>query len=69
MGDIVMRISMMIQQGYLCQRCGVELDGQITDCVRSCSSCRELEEANLREESADLPRNIVRVPVAQSATA
>ena len=59
MGDLVMRISMFVQQGLICQRCGVEIDGQMTGIPRSCRNCEELAAANLREELETPARPVV----------
>ena len=40
MGDLVIRISLMVQRGYICSACGVEIDGQYSDMVRKCASCK-----------------------------
>ena len=66
MGDLVMRISMLIQRGYICQCCGVELDGEMSEGPRSCDSCRELEAANQRENLETPARPIVRVYAARA---
>lgn len=66
MGDLVMRISMLIQRGYICQCCGVELGGEMCESPRSCDSCRELETANQRENQETPVRPIVRVHAARS---
>jgi hypothetical protein len=65
MGDLVMRISMLVQRGLICQCCGVEIDGQLTESTRSCDACRELEAANAREEMDVSERPIVRLQAAQ----
>lgn len=53
MGDLVMRISMFVQRGLICQRCGIEIDGEMTGSPRSCPDCHDLEMAN-RQEDGDL---------------
>jgi len=65
MGDLVMRISMLVQRGFICQRCGVEMDGEMTESPRSCRSCEELEAANQREDMEAPARPIVRVHAAR----
>ncbi len=56
MGDLVLRISTLIQRGFLCQRCGCEIDGDLVGEPRSCKPCDELDAANAREEqSSSLP--------------
>ncbi len=45
-----MRISLFIQRGLICQRCGVEIDGEVTGAPRICTDCQELELANHREQ-------------------
>jgi len=65
MGDLVMRISMLVQRGFICQRCGIELDGEMSDSPRSCRSCEELDEANQREEMETPARPIVRIHAAR----
>lgn len=39
MGDLVMRISVFVQRGFICQRCGVEIDGEMTGSPRCCTAC------------------------------
>jgi hypothetical protein len=41
MGDLVMRISVFVQRGFICQCCGVEIDGEMTGEPRRCSRCHE----------------------------
>ena len=41
MGDLVMRISVFVQRGFICQCCGVEIDGEMTGEPRRCSRCQE----------------------------
>ena len=65
MGDLVMIISMLVQRGYICQRCGVEIDGEMTEMTRSCETCQEIEAANRREEMETPARPIVRVHAAR----
>ncbi len=65
MGDLVMRISMLIQRGFLCQQCGAEIDGEMCEIIRSCQSCEELEAANERERMETPARPIVRVHAAR----
>lgn len=50
MGDLVLRISTLIQRGFLCQRCGCEIDGDLTGEPRACKLCAELDAANARED-------------------
>ncbi|MBL8818103.1 MAG: hypothetical protein JNL58_18900 [Planctomyces sp.] len=52
MGDLVMRISTFVQRGFICQRCGIEIDGELTGEPRTCQCCEELDAANRREEQA-----------------
>lgn len=39
MGDLMMRISLLVQRGGLCQCCGCEMAGDMTGSPRSCSDC------------------------------
>ena len=39
MGDLMMRISLLVQRGALCQCCGCELSGEMVGSPRSCSDC------------------------------
>ena len=39
MGDLVMRISVFVQRGLICQCCGKEIDGEMTGAPRKCSTC------------------------------
>ncbi|MFN5742525.1 MAG: hypothetical protein ACK5A1_13155 [Planctomyces sp.] len=41
MGDLVMRISVFVQRGFICQCCGVEIDGEMTGEPRRCLRCEE----------------------------
>ncbi len=52
MGDLVMRISVFVQRGFICQRCGIEIDGEMSGHPRSCCQCLELDSAG-STESAD----------------
>jgi len=61
-----MRISMLVQRGCICQCCGVELDGEMSESPRSCDACCELEVANLRENQETPARPLVRVYAVQS---
>ena len=45
MGDLTLRISMLVQQGYICQTCGDEIDNEITGSPRYCGKCIPLHEA------------------------
>ena len=45
MGDLTLRISMLVQQGYICQTCGDEIDNEITGSPRYCDKCIPLHEA------------------------
>lgn len=42
MGDLVMRISVFVQRGFICQCCGVEIDGELTGEPRRCPACEEI---------------------------
>ncbi len=39
MGDLVMRISVFVQRGFICQCCGTEIDGEMTGTPRKCQTC------------------------------
>lgn len=39
MGDVMMRISLLVQRGAICQSCGCELHGEMTGLPRSCTDC------------------------------
>lgn len=39
MGDLMMRISLLVQRGVLCQSCGCELHGEMTGSPRACTDC------------------------------
>jgi hypothetical protein len=39
MGDRMMRISLLVQRGVICQRCGCEVAGEMTGSPRSCADC------------------------------
>ena len=45
MGDLTLRISMLVQQGHICQTCGDEVDGQITGKPRYCCECKPVHVA------------------------
>ena len=40
MGDLVLRVSVLVQQGYMCQCCGAELSGDPAGKPVSCTACR-----------------------------
>jgi hypothetical protein len=61
MGDLVMRISMLVQRGFICQHCGVEIDGEVAETTRSCDTCHELESASQQEDLETPVRSVVRV--------
>ncbi len=42
MGDLVMRISVFVQRGFICQRCGTEIDGEMSGEPRCCSVCQQI---------------------------
>jgi len=65
MGDLVMRISMLVQRGFICQRCGVEIDGDVAETTRSCESCCELEGTSQRNDLETPARPVVRVYAAR----
>ena len=61
MGDLVMRISVFVQRGFICQRCGIEIDGEMSGQPRSCCQCSELDAAGsteLSEVQTSAPRMI-----------
>ena len=60
MGDLVLRISTFIQRGFICQRCGTEIDGEMTGEPRACLPCQDLDAANHREEMSPTDRPRVR---------
>ena len=39
MGDLMMRISILVQRGVICQSCGCEVSGEMTGSPRSCAEC------------------------------
>ena len=39
MGDLMIRISLLVQRGAICQSCGCELHGDMTGSPRSCTEC------------------------------
>jgi len=39
MGDLVLRVSLLVQRGYLCSSCGVVIDGELSPEKRVCSRC------------------------------
>ncbi|MFN0054778.1 MAG: hypothetical protein ACKV0T_21610 [Planctomycetales bacterium] len=39
MGDLMLRVSLLVQRGYACETCGREIDGQMTGAPRSCLIC------------------------------
>lgn len=39
MGDLVLRVSLLVQRGWACQVCGWEIDGQMTGVPRRCLNC------------------------------
>ena len=41
MGDLVLRVSLLVQRGYLCESCGVVIDGDLAQQKRSCSTCSQ----------------------------
>ncbi|MFM7164487.1 MAG: hypothetical protein ACKO3T_04525 [Planctomycetaceae bacterium] len=49
-----MRISVFVQRGFICQACGVEIDGQMTGEPRRCPHCEELH-TNPAEQHAQTP--------------
>lgn len=51
MGDLVMRISVFVQRGFICQRCGIEIDGEMSGSPRSCTVCEGHRESE--RDSAD----------------
>ena len=61
MVDLVMRISMLIERGFICQHCGVEIDGALTESVRSCGTCQAAalvsEEATSISDQLLMPRD------------
>ena len=44
MGDLVLRVSLLVQRGWACQRCGCEIDGRMTGTPRECRICSALGE-------------------------
>ena len=40
MGDLMIRISLLVQRGVLCQSCGDEVGGEMSGSPRSCEACR-----------------------------
>lgn len=40
MGDLMIRISLLVQRGVLCQSCGGEVGGEMSGSPRSCEACR-----------------------------
>lgn len=61
MGDLVLRTSLLVQRGYLCQSCGVELAEEPAGRPRSCDSCAILEnqQATDAEDIAAGPSRLV----------
>jgi len=45
MGDLFLRVSLLIQRGFVCRSCGTEIDGEVTGAPRVCASCREQEDS------------------------
>ena len=39
MGDLVLRVSLLVQRGWACQQCGCEIDGDMTGSPRACATC------------------------------
>lgn len=39
MGDLALRVSLLVQRGLACEQCGSEIDGQMTGTPRSCRAC------------------------------
>lgn len=39
MGDLVLRVSLLVQRGWACSECGSEIDGQMTGGPRQCRAC------------------------------
>lgn len=46
MSDLAVRISILIQEGHICQICGTEIDGTNSGAPRPCSDCQCLATAN-----------------------
>ena len=40
MGDHVIRTSLLVQRGYLCETCGQLIDGQYAEAPRACHPCQ-----------------------------
>ena len=62
MGDLVMRISVFIQRGLICQRCGIQIDGEISGHPRSCPACLDLDaqqSANSSGGTSVVPQRIM----------
>lgn len=49
MGDLVLRVSLLVQRGFLCSKCGSEIDGQYHSALRRCRTCEELSSTAPRE--------------------
>lgn len=41
MSDLFLRVSLLIQRGFVCQSCGTEIDGEVTGAPRKCIACQE----------------------------
>jgi hypothetical protein len=39
MGDLALRISLLVQRGYICQSCGDQIDGELHHAPRRCQRC------------------------------
>lgn len=55
MGDLVIRISLMVQRGYICSACGIEIDGQYSETIRQCCDC-QVDDAPQQAEPEAAPK-------------
>ena len=51
MGDLVLRVSLLAQRGYLCASCGNQIDGQLHSEQRRCRTCEALGSVVARKQA------------------
>lgn len=52
MGDHMIRTSLLVQRGYLCECCGQAIDQEYTGASRSCEHCLPASEEHVAREAS-----------------
>ena len=55
MGDEVLRVSLLVQRGQICQACGETIEDELEGHPRRCSECSSLSQPALQSDTAGQP--------------